>query len=93
MKTEAYDATCEILCEYSSAFQKTKESRSMPINNERTVVSPQHQLYLHGMPATDQLNFIKPSLGQAFQSAGVSQEDHCLRSQKRGVTGLCDSPC
>ena len=71
LKTNAYDSYAQYFVKYIQAFK----NEGIAID----AVTPQNEpLYSTAgypcmdMPATDQLNFIKNSLGPAFQSAGVT---------------------
>jgi glucosylceramidase len=70
LKTDAYDSYAQYFVKYIKAFK----NEGITID----AVTPQNEpLYSTAsypcmdMPSTDQLNFIKNSLGPAFQSAGV----------------------
>ncbi|SHH90103.1 glucosylceramidase [Chryseolinea serpens] len=70
LKTDAYDSYAQYFVKYINAFK----NEGITID----AITPQNEpLYSTAsypcmdMPATDQLNFIKNSLGPAFQSAGV----------------------
>lgn len=94
LKTDAYDAYAQYFVKYIQAFKNEGITIS--------AITPQNEplYYTAGYPCTDmnateQLNFIKNSLGPAFQSAGLSTKivvyDHNWDHPEYATTILADA--